>query len=145
MQAIGGNGVARVKIRFEIANYDDLVRAKDGTLPPEKVRRMKVEGIADPGASKLVLPQSVVTQLGLPEAGPITVGYADGRTKKRAQADAAHVTILDRDGVFRAIVEPRRKTALVGAIVLEELDLLVDCRRERLIPRDPQGVMAEVE
>lgn len=145
MQIIGGDRVSRVKIRFEIANNDDLVRAKDGTLPKHKVRRMTLEGLADPGASKLVLPQSVATQLGLPKAGSITVGYADGRTAQRTQADAAHVVILGRDGVFRAIVEPRRKTALVGAIVLEELDLLVDCAREELIPRDPRGLMAEVE
>jgi predicted aspartyl protease len=145
MQIIGGDRVSRVRIRFQIANNDDLVRAKDGTLPKNKVRRMIIGGLADPGATKLVLPQSVVTQLGLPEAGPIVVTYADRRSGERAQADAAYVKIMGRDGVFRAIVEPKRKLALVGAIVLEELDLLVDCAREKLVPRDPRRLMAEVE
>jgi hypothetical protein len=44
-----------------------------------------------------------------------------------------------------AIVEPKRTSALIGAIVLEQLDLLVDCQRQRLIPRDPSGPLYEIE
>ena len=44
-----------------------------------------------------------------------------------------------------AIVEPKRTEALIGAIVLEALDLLVDCSREQLIPRDPSGPLYEIE
>jgi hypothetical protein len=39
----------------------------------------------------------------------------------------------------------RRETALVGAIVLEDLDLLVDCVDQRLVPRDPSGPTYEIE
>lgn len=145
MQTIGGNGVGRVYIRFNVANNDDLTLVEHGKLAPQKVRRITLDGVADPGATRLVLPQSVVKQLGLPSKGTIQVGYADGRVAQRPQARNVHLEILGRDGVFTAIVEPKRKTALVGAIVLEELDLLVDCPRERLIPRDPRGLIAEVE
>ena len=34
---------------------------------------------------------------------------------------------------------------LIGAMVLEGLDLLVDCQRQRLIPRDPSGPIYEIE
>jgi hypothetical protein len=38
-----------------------------------------------------------------------------------------------------AIIEPKRETALIGAIVLEYLDLLVDCTAQKVVPRDPSG------
>ena len=53
--------------------------------------------------------------------------------------------MLGREGTFTAVIEPKRETALVGAIVLEDLDLLVDCTSQRVIPRDPRGPTAEIE
>ena len=53
--------------------------------------------------------------------------------------------LLGRHGTFRAVVEPKRQTALVGAIVLEDLDLLVDCIGQRVIPRDPSGETSDIE
>jgi hypothetical protein len=50
-----------------------------------------------------------------------------------------------RHGTFTAVVEPKRTSALVGAIVLEHLDLLVDCPRQRVVPRDPHGPIYEIE
>ena len=43
------------------------------------------------------------------------------------------------------VVEPKRDTALIGAIVLEDLDLLVDGRAQKLRPRDPRFIIAELE
>jgi hypothetical protein len=56
-----------------------------------------------------------------------------------------HLALKGRDGLFKAIVEPKRKDALIGAIVLEDLDLLVDCRRHRVHPRHPKQYVAEIE
>ena len=38
-----------------------------------------------------------------------------------------------------------RSDALLGAIVLEELDLLVDCTTQSLHPRDPDMIVTEIE
>jgi hypothetical protein len=55
------------------------------------------------------------------------------------------VPLLGRGGVFSALVEPDRTDALIGAIVLEDLDFLVDCTRQMLFPRDPDMIVSEVE
>jgi hypothetical protein len=55
------------------------------------------------------------------------------------------LSLEGRDGVFSAIVEPDRTTALIGAIVLEELDLMVDCATQSIHPRDPDRIISEVE
>ena len=57
----------------------------------------------------------------------------------------AQVELLGRTGVFTAVVEPSRADALIGAIVLEELDFMVDGTGQRLVPRDPNTVVTEVE
>ena len=36
-------------------------------------------------------------------------------------------------------------TGLIGAIVLEELDFVPDCTRQALLPRDPLGLIAEID
>ena len=53
--------------------------------------------------------------------------------------------ILGRKNTFTAIVEPGRADALIGAIVLEALDMVVDCRTQSLHPRDPKHIIAEIE
>ncbi|MGA2703786.1 MAG: retroviral-like aspartic protease family protein [Isosphaeraceae bacterium] len=145
MQAKGANGVGRFSVELEIANNDDLALARRGLLPPDQVRRETIHGVVDSGATKLVLPQAVVKRLGLPLGDKIKVRYADGRKVQREGAEGVYVQLLGRHGTFTAIVEPRRKTALVGAIVLEDLDLLVDCTAQRVVPRDPRGAIYEIE
>jgi predicted aspartyl protease len=119
--------------------------AQRGLLPTDKVRRQTITGVVDPGAAMLVLPQSVVKHLGLRLKGKTRVRYADHRSTERWEAEGAQVELLGRRDPFSAVVEPKRSTALIGAIVLEALDLLVDCRRQRLVPRDPRGPVYEIE
>ena len=144
-RVVGGKPVGRISIDFEVANNDDLALARRGVLPADQVRRLTISGVVDPGAAMLVLPKTVVKELGLPLGRKTKVRYADGRRADRREARGVHVELLGRDAVFDALIEPKRDTALIGAIVLEALDLLVDTRRSRLIPRDPEGPFYEIE
>ena len=145
MRTRGANGVGRFSVEFEVANYGDMTMVQRGKLRPEQVRRRIISGVVDPGATKLVLPAAVVKELGLPRADQIKVHYADGRTARRYEANGVFLEMLGRHDTFSAIVEPKRQTALIGAMVLEALDLLVDCRDQRLVPRDPRGAVFEIE
>jgi predicted aspartyl protease len=132
-------------VDIEVVNYEDVVRAKDGTIPPEKVRRFQLQGVVDTGSSHLTLPADVVQRLGLPKIGEGLVHCADRRTATRDIVEAAQIELLGRHSIFRALVEPDRTTALIGAIVLEDLDLLPDCRSQTLRPRDPERPQFEME
>jgi hypothetical protein len=72
-------------------------------------------------------------------------GYADGRKRTRDTAEDAQVEIQGRHGTYTAIVEPTRREASIGAIVLEGLDFLVDCPHQRLVPRGPRFIVSEIE
>src|SRR5947207_9365678 len=145
-RTIGANGVGRVLVDIEVANNDDVTRARLGQIRPEQVRRVRLKAIADSGATKVVLPKSVVKTLGLQLTDRKSkVTYADGRTAVRPIVAGAQVEVLGRSDVFSAIVEPNRETALLGAIVMEDLDLLIDCTKNKLIPRDPNMMTFEIE
>lgn len=137
--------MGRFSVEFQVANRRDVIKAEEGQLDHDKVRRVSMRGIIDSGAARLVLPRSVVEELGLPLAGKTKVRYADHRTRTRDTAEDVQVEIQGRKGTFTAIVEPARTEALIGAIVLEDLDYLVDCSHQRLVPRDPRFVLSEIE
>ena len=137
--------MGRFSVQFEVANGRDIMQVELGQLAADEVRRVRIEGVIDPVATRLVLPSAVVKQLGLPVIEKIPVRYADGRKARRALVNYARVELQGRRGLVDAIAEPRRTTALIGAFVLEVLDFLVDCQKQRLVPRDPKHIMAEIE
>jgi predicted aspartyl protease len=137
--------MGRFRLDLELANYEDMVLARRSALDPAKVRPVRIPGVVDSGATRLVLPKSVVTQLGLPSAGKMAVRYADQRRTVRDTVGDVWLKLLGREGAFTAIVEPKRKDALIGAIVKEDLDLVIDCTTQKLHPRDPRWIISEVE
>jgi predicted aspartyl protease len=137
--------MGRITIDVKLANKLDVERSKDGTIPGDQVRQVTLPGVVDTGANWLVLPASVGEQLGLPKIGEMTVRYADRRAATRDMVELVEAELVGRKGTFRALLEPERTTALIGAIVLEDLDLVVDPRNQRVFPRDPDRMTAEVE
>jgi clan AA aspartic protease len=99
----------------------------------------------DTGATQLVIPQRVATELGLPKIADAFVRYADNRRERRSVVKDVEIQLLDRKVNFNAVVEPDREDALIGTVVLETLDFVVDCSGQKLVPRDPRGIFAEIE
>ncbi len=142
--ASGRKKVGRFSVDMEVANYLDLGKVREGTLAPDKVRRVVIRGVVDCGADSFVLPAGVAKQLGVRVKGKVKVKYADGRRALRNEVEGVHVHLQGRDSIFDAIVEPKRESALIGAIVLENLDFLVDNKKQRLVPRDPHYKFSEI-
>jgi predicted aspartyl protease len=146
MKTKGTDKTGRFSVDIEVANNQDLMAVTLGVLEPAKVRRMTISGLVDCGATRLVIPLKVAEELALPiKKKKIRVRYADGRRALRTEAEEVRLYLLGRDGHFNAVVEPKRDTALIGAIVLEDLDFLVDSAKARLVPRDPDYVVSEIE
>ncbi len=76
---------------------------------------------------------------------PTTLILATSNATATRDTVTVHVELLGREGIFTAVVEPKRRSALIGAIVLEDLDFIVDCTHQRLIPRDPRFIVSEIE
>jgi predicted aspartyl protease len=136
--------MGRVIVQITVANNQDIQMAERGALPADQIRKVQVSALVDMGANWLVLPETVAAQLGLPKVQSAMVRFAENRMEFRDMVGQADVELLGRHGTFKAIVEPNRNDAIVGAIVLEDLDLLVDCTAQTLHPRDPDRFVAEI-
>ncbi|HUY32112.1 MAG TPA: hypothetical protein VMV69_04970 [Pirellulales bacterium] len=137
--------MGRITVEVSVAHNQQVLQARSGSGDPEGFQTVAVAGVIDTGAARLVLPERIASALRLIHAGETTVRYADQRTAVRSMVSNVWLSLEGREGVFSAIVEPDRDTALIGAIVLEELDLVVDCTRQVVYPRDPHGIISEVE
>jgi predicted aspartyl protease len=145
MIAVTEPSMGRFSVEVEISNHEDMFRAKAGLITPEQIRRARVRGVVDSGATRLVIPEALAQQLGFEASGTAKVRFADGRSAQRTIVKDIHLAYGGREGVFNAIVEPGRESILIGAIVLEDLDFLVDCGSQKLVPRDPKQIVSEVE
>jgi predicted aspartyl protease len=137
--------MSRFSVQFAVANFGDVYSLPPGAPVLGNVKHLVLSGVVDSGAAYLVLPKHVADELELVPLGETTVRYADHRKEKRQRVGGVWLELNGRSGVYAAIVEPNRTDALIGAIVLEDLDLLVDCKNQRLYPRDPDMILAEIE
>ncbi len=137
--------VGRIHISVKMANNGDQLKFRDGTMTADQVRQATVNGIVDTGAAMCVISEALANQLGLPTNTEVNVRYADSRVEKRRVVEQLEVEIMGRRSTFRAVVEPTRPDPLIGVIVLEDLDLLVDPRNQTLHPRDPAIQTFEIE
>jgi hypothetical protein len=130
---------------FEIANGDDLAVCATGDLESAKIRRKTVRGIVNPNVMRMILPGALAKELGLPtRAHKVKVLYPDRHWHIRSLVEGVNISMLGRQGTFSAVVVPRADTIMLGWMVLNVLDLIVDPTEGRLRPRDPRYVTVEI-
>jgi len=112
-------------------------------LEPE--RTTQVEAVIDTGATMVVLPQNVVDQLGLRKIREARVRYGNDKTELKSVYGIVAVEIKGRTGNFDVLAEPEGSQPLIGQVVLEILDLVVDPRTRTLTPNPASPEMPMVE
>lgn len=122
-------------------SYRGLAKKMGITYTTLKIRNpltnseiVEIEAVVDSGATMLVLPESLVRELNFPKIRKQTGKYANEETAERDIVWGVEVEVCGRVGVFEAIVEPKKKYALLGAIVMETLDLIIEPRGLEIYP-----------
>lgn len=131
--------VGEVWVDVVLENPFDSQLVRLGVRPEGTVRRFEWPMLVDTGATTLVLPEEAAEALGLNYDGTVDVQFANGSVGVLPIARAVLVSIQGRSATTDAIVAPAGSLALLGQIPLEAMDLLVDCKLRRLVPRDPSG------
>ncbi|MEW5692582.1 MAG: retroviral-like aspartic protease family protein [Candidatus Hydrogenedentota bacterium] len=137
--------MGKVFEKIKIQNYEDIIRAKDGRLDKSKIRQIEVEGLVDTGATLLQLPKNIVDNLGLEVYREVTATYANGKKEIKGVAGGIRLEILGRQAEVECIVEEEGTNVLIGQIPLEAMDLVVDCRTNKLGPRPESPDMAMID
>lgn len=128
-----------------VYNFGDEELSRAGVKGKEEVRQARVTCVADSGATMLTLPQEVVARLGLPGLRRVKVRYADGRVEEKEVVGGVRVEIQGRSIVTDALIEKAGAEALLGYVVMELLDLVVDPGQGIIKPREESPEMPLME
>ncbi len=121
-----------VHIKVKLTNAIDEALVSRGMLAPHLLREFETDALVDTGATYLVIPEDIVQKLGLRIRGQQKAKYADGREGLVGVSEALLIECESRQTTEDALVIG--DAVLIGQVVLEKLDLLVDCKNQRLIP-----------
>ena len=127
--------MGEVKVEIELENAVDRELFRRQYIRQNQVHSAKIHALVESGAVMLVLPQDLVEALGLQGVGKAIVAYADERREERPLAGIVTVRVGNRTTSLNCVVGPPGSEPLVGQVVLETMDLLVDCTQQKLVPR----------
>ncbi|MDZ7289793.1 MAG: hypothetical protein ONB44_06805 [candidate division KSB1 bacterium] len=108
-------------------------------------KSVEVDAVIDSGATMLALPQDIVDQLALRKNREVKVRYANNHVEDKSVYGVVEVELLGRVGNFDVLAEPTGASPLVGQVILEVLDLLIDAKSRKLIPNPASPEMPMVE
>ncbi len=123
-------GAVRVKVKLTNAIDEGLVSR--GLLKPNLVRVYEAEAVINTGAVRTAIPVEVCENLGLRIRSHEIAKYADGRQETVGLTGPILIELEGRETIEAAMV--LGDMVLIGQTVLETLDLLVDCKNQRLVP-----------
>jgi len=124
--------MGEVRVKVKLMNAVDETLVSRGLLNPNQLRVIETQALVDTGAVKMVLPMTIVQELGLRIRGKQMAQDADGGEEEIGLTEALIIEIEGRETIEAALVTGNE--VLIGQTVLETLDLLVDCKNQCLIP-----------
>ena len=122
-----------------------LVHADLTLKNPRTNSDMKVRALVDSGSLLLCIPQHVALQLQLEELEKREVTLADGKRQLVPYVGPLQIQFANRRCFTGALV--LGDETLLGAVPMEDMDVLVDLARQRLIvnPDSPNIAVAPVK
>jgi predicted aspartyl protease len=129
--------MGKIIARIKLTNYSDLVLRRLN-LGKRKARTVEVEALVDTGATRLYLKPSVIKRLGLARTGTVRSETTSGQAL-RYKYEPVELELMDRREDFDVVEIPEQVPNLLGQVPLEVLDLVVDPKRQRLIPNPAHG------
>lgn len=130
---------------IELINGYDLENAKRNIIGEEEVKRMHVEMLVDTGALMLCINESIQEQLKFPVHEKRKAETADGRIIECDVVGSVEVRFKNRQTTCRAMVLPGSSEPLLGAIPLEDMDVLIHPQRQELIVNPEHPYFAQMK
>ena len=115
-----------VYAEITLQNSADWVNAKEGLIKDEDVRSVTVNAVVDTDAMSLCITEQLFQKLGLSTKKEREVRVANGQRVICKVTDPVEIWWKDRYTAVPAVVIPGAEIVLLGAIPLEDLDLMVN-------------------
>ena len=119
-----------ISTEITLTNDIDYAFAEKGYIKKDEIRQMTVQAVVDTGAWTLVINEETRQKLGLRERGFGEANLADGQKAEYPMAGPLEIRWKNRRMVGEALVLPDAPEVLLGAMVLEHMDLTINPKRE---------------
>ena len=116
-----------------LINGEDLILAKRYYIGEEEVKQMNITMLVDTGSYNLCINEEIQAQLQFPIVERRNGETADGRIIECDVVDNVQVRFKNRATTCRAMVLPGNCEPLLGAIPLEDMDVLIHPQSQQLI------------
>ena len=135
-----------VKVEIELINEGDTSLFEGGFIEQNEIRKMEVTALVDSGSIMLAINELTKTQLGLKVRDIRPSVLADGTIRELEVVGPIEVRFKNRFSITNAMVLPGNQEILLGAIPMEEMDVMIHPAKEELIvnpehPNKPQMVL----
>jgi clan AA aspartic protease len=122
-----------VYTNIELIRGADLVLCREGYLKEDQIKRLSVKALVDSGAYMLAINQSIKAQLNLQTVDEQIAELADGTQLRLEVVGPVEIRFENRRANVDAMVLPGEAEVLLGAIPMEEMDVMVDPKQQQLI------------
>ncbi len=134
-----------VYAEIELINGDDLAMVRRKMMGKEEVKRMKVSALVDTGAIMLCINENIQEQLQLPVVETRKAQMANGTIIEYEVVAPVELHFKNRRTSCQAMVLPGDSEPLLGAIPLEDMDVLIDPQRQELIVNPDHPYFAQMK
>ena len=117
---------------IKLTNYDDILLASKNYIKPEAIRSEHIKVLVDTGESMLCINEHIKNQLGVTKVDEREVELADGRVQLLEIVGPIVINFENRTVRQDAFVLPAGEP-LLGAIVMEEMDVVLHPLSEKMI------------
>ena len=133
-----------VYAEIELINAIDLGLARRYKIGEEEIKRVTVRMLVDSGSVYMCINETVQQQLQLSVIEKRTGQLADGRIVEYDVVGPIEVHFKNRRCVVDAMLIPGNYELLLGAIPLENMDVVIDTYRSELIVNPEHPDMAQM-
>ena len=116
-----------------LKNAFDEVNARNGLIREDEVRSITVKAVVDTGASTIVINEEQRQKLGLAKTKEKRSILADGSRVPSWRTDPVNIYCEDRSCSCSAVVISQAGKVLLGAIPLEDMDLIIHPKTQELV------------
>ncbi len=129
---------------IKLINAVDLGMSKRHLIGEEEVREMAVNMVVDSGAYMMTINETIQQQLGLLFIEKRKSVMADGSVIEHNVVGPIVVKFENRTAVCNAVVLQGDNEPLLGAIPMEEMDVIIHPRRQEMIVNPEHPYMAQL-
>lgn len=128
-----------------LINGEDLILAKRHIIGDDEIKKMTVSALVDTGAYMLCINENIQEQLQLPVLEKRKGQMANGSVNEYDVVGPVELKFRNRRTMCNAMVLPGDNEVLLGAIPLDDMDVLIHPQRQELIVNPDHPYFAQMK